>query len=72
MKTNRKPLAALAVLAIALLAGGNIRAAESGKPPDALSDDALKATSERIRQTGQKIQSDIQQALRKARDQRDT
>ena len=72
MKTSRKPQAILAVLTIALLAGGNTCAAESGTSSDALSDDALKATSERIRQTGQKIQSDIQQALRKPRDQRDT
>lgn len=70
MKTNCKSQAAVPLLAIALLAGGNAWAAENTEAHDPLSDNELKATSERIRQTGQKIQADIQQALRKARAER--
>jgi hypothetical protein len=70
MKTSRTPHAIFAVLTIALLAGGNICAAESGTPSDTLSDDALKATSERIRQTGQQMQRDIQEKLERLRKER--
>lgn len=76
MKTLRTPhVVAIIVLAVVLQAGAATFAAESVTPPvkgtpDPLSDEALKAASERIRQTGQNLQEDIQQALRKARAQR--
>jgi hypothetical protein len=75
MKTLRTPhVVAIIVLAVMLQAGGAY-AAESTTPPAKgtpapLSDEALKAASERIRQTGHNLQEDIQQGLRKARAQR--
>jgi NADH dehydrogenase [ubiquinone] 1 alpha subcomplex assembly factor 7 len=70
MKTNRKSRAAVLLMAIAWLTGGNAWAAEGPAADDPLSDKALKAAGERIRQTGQDLQADIQQALRKARAER--
>lgn len=76
MKTIRTPhVVATIVLAVMLQAGGATYAAESITPPAKgtpapLSDEDLKAASERIRQTGHNLQEDIQQALRKARTQR--
>lgn len=70
MKTNRKSRAAVLLLAIALLTGGSAWAAEGTAAHDPLSDKELKAAGERIRQTGQNIQADIQQAQRKARAER--
>lgn len=49
--------AAVPILAIALLAGGNAWAAVGTAAHDPLSDNELKATSERICQTGQQMQS---------------
>lgn len=76
MKTLRTPhVVAIIVLAVMLQAGGATYAAEGMTPPAKgtpapLSDEALKAASERIRQTGHNLQEDIQQGLRKARAQR--
>jgi hypothetical protein len=76
MKTIRTPhVVAIIVLAGMLQAGATTYAAERMAPPakgtpDPLSDEALKAASDRIRQTGHNLQEDIQQALRKARAQR--
>lgn len=75
MKTIRIPHAIVMVLAISLQGASAGHAAESGTPSASktqppLSDGDLKAASERIRETGHKLQEDIQQALRKARTQR--
>jgi hypothetical protein len=52
------------------LAAGSANAANPDTPGSAMSGDDLKAASERIRQTGTNIQSDIREALRRARAQR--
>lgn len=75
MKTTNKYLIAALVLG-ALPAFWNANAAaESGKTPNndastPLSDGDLKAVGERIRQTGHQMQTDIREALKKARAQR--
>lgn len=75
MRTIRIPHATATLLAILLQAGGITYAAEGGTPsanktPAPLSEADMKAAGERIRQTGQKLQEDIQETLRKARAQR--
>jgi len=74
MNSSCKSITAVAILAAWLPLAGSALAAESGKPtskgtPASVSDDDLKAAGERIRETGQKLQADIQEALRKARAQ---
>ncbi len=62
-------LAAWLPLAGSALAAGDGNAGNKDKPASVSGDD-LKAAGERIRETGKKLQSDIQEAMRKARAQR--
>lgn len=75
MNTPCKSITAVALLAAWLPLAGSALAAEGGKATNkgtsaSVSDDDLKAAGDRIRETGQKLQADIQEALRKARAQR--
>lgn len=75
MNSSSKSITAIAVLAAWLPLAGSALAAEGGKSTNkgtaaSVSDDDLKAAGDRIRETGQKLQADIQEALRKARAQR--
>jgi hypothetical protein len=74
MKTTIRE-ALVATAALMLLACANASAAGSEKTqsndaPASMTDEDLKAASERIRQTGQQLQREIKETIRKARAER--
>lgn len=68
MKVIRAIPLAAGCLAALLLAASGVRA--EGGETSAMSDDGLKAAGERIRQTGQQMQKDIQEKLERLRKER--